>query len=68
MTEIPLASAERILRNAGKCRVSADAADQLCHHMQDYGHELARKALVLAHHANRKTITAPDVVLAAKDH
>lgn len=66
MTELPLASVDRLIRQAGAQRVSEDAAQAMAVELERIGGEIAQKAAQLATHAKRKTVTADDVRLAAK--
>ncbi len=63
---LPLAAMEKILKNAGAARVSADAKDALRVVLEDYGKVLATKAKEIAKHAGRTTIKAEDIKLAVK--
>ena len=65
--EIPLAVAERILRNAGAERVSEEAKRVFRDIIEELAEELAKKAVDLARHAKRKTVKPEDVKLAAKE-
>jgi histone H3/H4 len=66
MTELPLAPVARIIRNAGAERVSADATGELALLMEQYGQSIVKEALKLARHADRKTVTAHDIRMAAE--
>ena len=49
---------------AGANIVAADAVAALMDHLQDMATNLTKKALELAKHAKRKTISKPDIKLA----
>jgi histone H3/H4 len=61
---IPIATAEKIIRKAGAERVSRDAAKLLAEILEKKGLEISQKAILLAKHAKRKTITEEDIKLA----
>ena len=66
MGELPLASVERIMRNAGAERVSMSAIVTLAEVLEDYGTKISKEAIELARHAKRKTVKKEDVKLAAR--
>ncbi len=63
---IPIAAAEKIIRKAGAERVSRDAAKLLAEILEKKGLEISQRAIALAKHAKRKTITEDDIKLAEK--
>ncbi|MDO8340264.1 MAG: NFYB/HAP3 family transcription factor subunit [Candidatus Burarchaeum sp.] len=64
MTEIPPSSVERLIRKASAGRVSAEAAISLTRILEDLAASISIKAIRLAKHAGRKTVTADDIKLA----
>ncbi|AEH60310.1 Transcription factor CBF/NF-Y/histone domain protein [Methanosalsum zhilinae DSM 4017] len=61
---IPFAPVERLIRSAGAERVSETAAIALTDMLEEYGLEISKEAIKLAHHAGRKTVKAEDIKLA----
>lgn len=59
------ARVERLIRDAGAGRVSADAIDRLNDILTDRGTAIAKYAIEIARHAGRKTIKEGDITLAA---
>ena len=57
---------ERILRNAGAERVSAEAAKRFAEEIEEIADEMAKKAVTAAKHAGRKTVHGTDIKLVFK--
>ena len=66
MTDLPIAPVGRILKNNGAQRISDDAKIALAEALEEYGKQLSKQAIRLAHHTGRKTITGEDIKLALK--
>ncbi|HLC47612.1 MAG TPA: histone family protein [Candidatus Norongarragalinales archaeon] len=66
MSDLPLAAVERLIRKAGAERVSEDAAEALADVLEEYALSIGQKAVLLAKHAGRKTITGRDIKLASR--
>jgi len=66
LPELPLAPVDRLIRKAGASRVSENAAEALREILEEIAIEVSREAIELANHAERKTVTADDIKLAAK--
>lgn len=66
MTDIALAAADRLLRSANAKRVTNSAVEEFRDILEDIAHEIAKQAVVLSNHANRKTVSREDVKLAYK--
>ena len=64
MGTLPIAAVERLIRSVGAGRVGRDAAEALAAILEQKGAQLATKAVKLARHAGRKTVTGDDIRLA----
>lgn len=56
------ARVERVIREAGASRVSADAVDYLNKQLEAYCYTLAKSAIDIARHAKRKTLKDTDIM------
>ena len=65
MSGFASARVEKLIRNAGAKRVSADAISRLNEVLTDYSMGLAKYAVEIARHSGRKTIKENDIKLAA---
>ncbi|MFX0174040.1 MAG: histone [Candidatus Hodarchaeota archaeon] len=59
------ARVERIIREAGAARVSADALDRMNEIISDRGSRIAKYAVEIARHSGRKTVKESDIKLAS---
>lgn len=66
MARLPLATVERIMREAGAKRVSREARQLFAEYMEKMTECLAIEAGEFADHFGRRTITEKDVELAKK--
>ena len=66
MAIIPKAAAEKLLKQAGAERISADAKDALVAYIEAEGLAAAQKAVKMAGVAKRQTVKAVDVELATE--
>lgn len=67
MSELPVAAVDRVIRKGGGLRVSEKAAKELAEVLEEHGIKVSQQAASFAKHAKRKTITAEDIRLAAKN-
>ncbi|MFX0084975.1 MAG: histone family protein [Candidatus Hodarchaeota archaeon] len=65
MSGFARARVEKVIRNAGAFRVSADAIDRLNEILTDYATNVAKYAVDIARHSGRKTVKESDIKLAA---
>ena len=62
--ELPLAPVERLIKKAGAERVSESAARELATVLQERAAMISSKAVKLAKHAGRVTVTEDDIKMA----
>ena len=60
------ARVEKLIRNAGAHRVSADAVARMNEVLTNYGMTIAKYAVEVARHSGRKTVKENDVKLASQ--
>ena len=60
------AHVEKLIRDAGAHRVSADAIDRMNELLTEYGTTVAKYAVEIARHSGRKTVKNEDVKLASQ--
>ena len=60
------AKVEKLIRDAGAQRVSADAVAKMNEVLTEFGMKIAKHAVEIAKHGDRKTVKEQDVVLAAQ--
>ena len=60
------ARVEKLIRNAGAQRVSAEAIETMNEIVTNYGKNLAKYAVEIARHSGRKTVKESDVRLASE--
>jgi histone H3/H4 len=66
MPELPIAPLKRIIYSAGATNVSDSAAAALGKILEEQAVNLSAKAIELAKHAKRKTVTNEDIELAER--
>ncbi|HDM23650.1 histone [archaeon] len=62
--QLPIAPIHRLIKSANAERVSDEAAKVLRDILEEIGFSIAQRAIEIAKHANRKTVTAEDIRLA----
>ena len=65
-SDLGVSAMYRILKKAGADRVSDESSEELRRVLEDIGIEIAKNAVDMSRHANRKTVKAEDVKLASK--
>ena len=66
-TTIPKAPVAQILKMHGAQRVSSSAAEAFVDVLQDISEDIAKRAVMIAKHAGRKTVHDKDIKLAARE-
>ena len=61
------AKVEKLIRDAGAQRVSADAVAAMNELLTEYGTKIAKHAVEIAQHGDRKTVKEQDIVLATQN-
>ncbi|MBI4451405.1 NFYB/HAP3 family transcription factor subunit [Candidatus Woesearchaeota archaeon] len=64
-TILPKANIARLMEQPNM-RISDNAAKAMLAHLEEYGTNIAKRAIRYSQHAGRKTVTADDVKLAEK--
>ena len=59
------ARVEKLIRDAGAHRVSADAIERMNEIVTEYGRNIAKYAVEIARHSGRKTVKENDIKLAS---
>jgi len=65
-SELGLSAMYRILKKSGAERVSDESADELRRIIEEIAGNIAKSAVDMTSHANRKTVKREDVKLASK--
>lgn len=60
------ARVEKLIRNAGAQRVSAEAIETMNEILTNFGKNLAKYAVEIARHSGRKTVKESDIRLASE--
>lgn len=60
------ARVEKLLKNAGAQRVSAEAIEKMNEILSDWGKGIAKYAVEVARHSGRKTVKENDIKLASQ--
>ncbi|MFX0092521.1 MAG: histone, partial [Candidatus Hodarchaeota archaeon] len=60
------ARVEKLIRNAGAQRVSAEAIEAMNEILTKFGKDMAKYAVEIARHSGRKTVKESDVKLASE--
>ena len=66
MPQLPLLPFERIAKKVGAKRISKDAVEELRDVIEEYGIEIAERAIKISRHANRRTVMASDIRFVTK--
>ena len=60
------ARVEKLIRDAGAHRVSADAIERMNEIVTEFGTNIAKYAVEIARHSGRKTVKENDIILASQ--
>ncbi|MBI2578199.1 MAG: histone family protein [Candidatus Aenigmarchaeota archaeon] len=63
---LPLYPFERIAKKAGARRISKEAVEELRDAVEEFGLEIAEKAVKISKHANRRTVMKNDVLFVVR--
>ena len=66
MANFANARIEKLIKNAGAQRVSADAIGKMNEILSDWGKNIAKYAVEIARHSGRKTVKENDIKLASQ--
>jgi histone H3/H4 len=66
MANFANARIEKLIKNAGAKRVSADAITKMNEILSDWGKNIAKYAVEIARHSGRKTVKENDIKLASQ--
>ena len=66
MSNFANARIEKLIKNAGAQRVSADAITKMNEILSDWGKNIAKYAVEIARHSGRKTVKENDIKLASQ--
>ncbi len=63
---LPLLPFERIAKRAGAKRIAREAVEELHDIIEEYGMEIAERAVKVSRHANRRTLMLEDIKFVVK--
>jgi len=64
--KLPLAPFERILKEQGAERVTAEAVEELRKEVENYAVAVAEFSIAMSHHAGRKTVNKADIRISVR--